>query len=69
MISEVYEAFRAAGVPDDKARKAAEVLAHEHLATKSDIARVEKELAVIKWMLALLIAAEGLPILRTLFMH
>ena len=27
MISEVYEAFRAAGVPEDKARKAAEAMA------------------------------------------
>ncbi|MEO5330374.1 MAG: hypothetical protein H7829_19285 [Magnetococcus sp. THC-1_WYH] len=67
MISEVYEAFRAAGVPDDKARQAAEVLAQEQLATKSDIARIEKELAVIKWMLALVVAAEVLPIIKTLF--
>ena len=37
MISEVCDAFRAAGVPDDKARAAAEVLSSENLATKADI--------------------------------
>ena len=36
MISEVYEAFRAAGAPDDKAREAAEAMSSENLATKAD---------------------------------
>ena len=36
MISEVYEAFRAAGAPDDKARAAAEAMSSENLATKAD---------------------------------
>ncbi|MFU1907767.1 hypothetical protein ACLQ81_17085, partial [Bordetella avium] len=43
MISEVYEAFRAAGVPEDKARKAAEAMSAETLATKTDV-------AILKWM-------------------
>ena len=42
MISEVYEAFRSAGVPDDKARAAAEALSADHLATQSDIAKLER---------------------------
>lgn len=37
MISEVYEAFRSAGVPDGKAREAAEALSSENVATKSDV--------------------------------
>lgn len=52
-ISEVYEAFRAAGVPEDKARLAAEALSSESLATKSDIARLDKELTLLKWMVGL----------------
>ena len=43
MISEVYEALRAIGVPEDKARKAAEALSTETLATKTDA-------AILKWM-------------------
>ena len=37
MISEVYDAFRTAGVPENKARKAAEALSTENLATKTDV--------------------------------
>lgn len=51
MISEVYDAFIAANVPPDKARKAAEALSAESLATKQDIIRVERELAVMRWMI------------------
>ena len=42
MISEVYDAFRSAGVPEDKARAAAEALSEDQLATKADIARLER---------------------------
>jgi hypothetical protein len=66
VISEVYEAFRAAGVDDDKARKAAEALPAESLATKTDIAEVKAELKVIKWMVALVIAFNAIPILKAL---
>jgi len=44
MISEVYEAFRSAGVSDDKARAAAEALSAEQLATKADVAKLETTL-------------------------
>jgi len=66
MISEVYEAFRAAGVDDEKARKAAEALSAESLATKADISDVKAELKVIKWMVALVIAINAIPMLKAL---
>lgn len=76
MISEVYEAFRAAGVPDDKARKVAEVLFTETALTKGDMRGLERrldaidgEIKLVKWMLALVVAAEVLPIMKMLFMH
>jgi hypothetical protein len=49
-----------------EARKAAEALSAESLATKGDIARPEKELLVIKWMLALVIATTSVPLLKAL---
>lgn len=67
MISEVYDAFRSAGVPEDKARKAAEALRSDALATKGDIARLEKELAVLKWMVGLVIAGVASQMLKMFF--
>lgn len=46
MISEVYEAFRAAGVPEDKARKAAEAVAGPH--PRLDI--IEAKLTTLQWL-------------------
>ena len=75
MISEVYKAFIKAGCPEDAAREAAEALSSEQLATKGDITRIEKELAVlksdlviVKWMLGLVIVAVAIPILRDILM-
>ena len=65
MISEVYSAFRTAGVPEEEARKAAEALSAERLATKSDIVDVKRELTVVKWLLGIVIAAQVLPLLRS----
>ena len=46
MISEVYDAFLAAGAPEGKARKAAEALTvHENR-----FGKIEGELLVLKWM-------------------
>ena len=67
MISEVYNAFRIAGVPEVEAQKAAEALSSESLATKDDINKLQKELLVIKWMIALVIIVEVVPFLKTLF--
>lgn len=66
MISEVYSALRTAGVPEEEARKAAEALSAESLATKSDIADVKRQLAVVKRMLGIVIAAQVLPLLRSI---
>jgi hypothetical protein len=67
MISELYDAFRSAGVPEDKARAAAEALSEEQIATKTDIAKLEKELLVIKWILGLVIVAVVIPLLKPFF--
>ncbi len=78
MISEVYEAFRVVGVPEDKAREAAEALSAESLATKGDIqslkeqtkpdiARLETKITLLQWMVGLVIVVEILPLLKTLF--
>ena len=56
MIFEVFDAFRSAGVPEDKAKKAAEAISNETTATKDDVVRIERELAVIKWMLGAVLA-------------
>ena len=91
MISEVYRAFRTAGVPEQDARKAAEALSCENLATKNDITEVKREItevdqrltgnitgvrndiaqlqretAVVKWMLGIVIAAQVLPLLKAI---
>ena len=67
MNTEMYDALIAAGAPEDKARAAAVAMAEESLATKGDIYRIEKELAVIKWMLGLVVVATVFPLLRDLF--
>ena len=48
MIFEVFEAFRAAGVPEDKAREAAEALSAENPATKSDINDLKSDVNDLK---------------------
>jgi len=64
MISEVYTAFRSAGVSEEIAKSAAEALSAESLATKDDIRKLEKELIIIKWMIGLVIAVQVLPFLK-----
>lgn len=51
MISEVYEAFRTAGVPDDKAREAAEALSSENLATKTDVNEIKATQRLQSWII------------------
>jgi len=64
MISEVYDAFIAAGAPEDKARKAAEALTvHENR-----FAKIESELAVLKWMVGFTIALLSAVAIK-IFMH
>ena len=47
MIVELYDALRAAGAPEDQARKAAEVVA----GYENRFARIETDLTLVKWML------------------
>ena len=68
IIAEVYDAFLAAGAPEDKARSAAVAIASITLPTKSDIVRVEKELLVIKWMLGIVIVAVIIPVMQDIFL-
>jgi hypothetical protein len=64
MISEVYDAFIAAGAPEDKARKAAEALADY----ENRFNRLDAELIVLKWMVGFGIAL-NIAILTRLFFH
>ena len=71
MRFEVYDAFRAAGIPDEKARAAAEAISEEHLATKGDVRalekrfdRVDRDILLLKWMLGVVIAAQVIPLVK-----
>lgn len=52
MLAKTYEAFIAAGAPEEKAAAAAEELA----AFESRFARIETDPAVLKWMLGVVLA-------------
>jgi hypothetical protein len=52
MLSKTYDAFIAAGAPEEKARGAAEELA----AYETRFAKIEQDLVIIKWMLGFVIA-------------
>ncbi|MCY4488856.1 MAG: integrase [Deltaproteobacteria bacterium] len=67
MITELYDALRAAGAPEEKARAAAQALSEESLATKADIARLERELLVVKWMTGGIVAGVVSLLLRSFF--
>ena len=56
MLSKTYEAFRAAGAPDDKAREAAE-----------EIAGFENRLTRLGVMLALVLAGVASLVVKTFF--
>ncbi len=64
MISEIYDAFIAAGAPEEKARKAVEAMTvHENRFSK-----IESELAVLKWMVGFVMALLSAVALK-LFLH
>ena len=52
MIAEVYDAFLAAGTPEDKARAAARAIADY----ESRFSRIGADLLVLKWMTGAVIA-------------
>ena len=52
MLSKTYDAFIAAGAPEEKARAAAEELA----AYEVQFVKIEQDLAVIKWIVGITLA-------------
>ena len=71
MISEIYDAFLAAGTPEDKARKAAETLAnYDDRFSRLDgaVVKVQSELVLLRWMVGFCIALD-VAILTRLFLH
>jgi hypothetical protein len=69
LIIEVYEAFLAAGIPEDKARAAARAMADDQNATKADIAKLDKELAIVKWMVGVVIVGMLALLAKAYFPH
>ena len=64
MQSEVFEAFRAIDIPEDKALKAASALSKRD----DDVSSVKGELLLIKWMMGFVLAFQ-VAIFIKLFMH
>ena len=63
MISEVYDAFVAAGAPEEKARRAAEAIA----SYENRFSRIEGDLSVLKWMVGFGIALDVAILIRVFF--
>jgi hypothetical protein len=64
VILKIYDAFIAAGAPEEKARKAAEAMTvHENRFSK-----IESELAVLRWMVGFVMALLSAVALK-LFLH
>jgi hypothetical protein len=63
MIAEVYEAFIAAGTPEDKARAAAKAVADY----EARFARIETDLTVLKWTTGTIMAGVAALVLKTFF--
>ena len=64
MQTEVYEAFRAIDVPEDKALKAATALS----ARDADVASLRTDTAILKWMMGFVLAFQA-AIFAKLFLH
>lgn len=70
MISEVYDAFIAAGAPEDKARRAAEALAsydNRFSRIESELVKVQSELALLRWIGGAILALNVAILARLLF--
>ena len=61
MLSKTDDALIAAGAPDDKARAAAEELA----GYESRFSKIETDLAVLKWMVGVNLAASLSLVIKT----
>ncbi len=70
MISEVYDAFIAAGAPEEKARKAAEAVANYDQSfdrIEKEILKVQAEQVLLKWMVGFGIALDVAILIRVFF--
>ena len=70
MISEVYDAFLAAGTPEEKARKAAEAIANRGQrfdVVGRDALKVRTALFLLKWMVGFGIALDVAILIRVFF--
>ena len=63
MLSRTYEALKAAGAPDDKAREAAEEIA----AYDNRLANIEADVPLLKWMMGLVLAGVLSLVVKTFF--
>lgn len=64
MQSEVFEAFRAIEVPEEKALKAVQALSKRD----DEVGSIKAELLVIKWMMGFVLAFQ-VAIFAKLFLH
>ena len=63
MLSKTYEALKAAGAPDDKAREAAEEIA----AYDNRLANIEADVRPLKWMMGLVLAGVLSLVIKAFF--
>ncbi len=64
MQSEVFEAFRAIDVPEDKALKAAQALSRRD----DDVGSLKSDMTLMKWMMGFVLAFQ-VAIFVKLFIH
>jgi hypothetical protein len=64
MQMEVFEAFRAIDIPEDKALKAAAVLSKRD----GDVASLKTDTSILKWMMGFVLAFQ-VAIFAKLFLH
>ena len=64
MQMEVFEAFRAIDIPEDKALKAAAALSKRD----GDVASLKTDTSILKWMMGFVLAFQ-LAIFAKLFLH
>ena len=61
MIAEVYDAFIAAGTPEDKAKAASQALADY----ENRLSKIDADLLVLKWMTGAIVAGVVSLVLKT----
>jgi hypothetical protein len=64
MQTEVFEAFRAIDIPEDKALKAASALSKRD----DDVTSLKTDMAIMKWMMGFVLAFQ-VAIFAKMFMH